>query len=63
MKQPTNDCSTCPFYRGMSNKKKGVRIPGGFGKCTRTEGVCENPKPRPGIGGGVSNWTRKDRES
>lgn len=34
------DCSQCHHHKGMSNSKKGVKIPGNFGKCTRPEGHC-----------------------
>lgn len=63
MTQTTHDCSTCPYYRSLNNKKKGARIPGGIGKCIREEGICENPKPRPGIGGGGSDWCHKREKS
>lgn len=39
-KPGTVDCGACQFHKGMSNKTKGVKIPGNFGKCTRLEGLC-----------------------
>ena len=42
----TGDCGTCGFWRSRGNKLKGKLIPGGTGKCTRSEGRCENPKPK-----------------
>lgn len=42
----TGDCATCPFWKGKANKIKGKLIPGGSGKCTRPEGLCDNPKPK-----------------
>lgn len=33
-------CEKCEFRRGMINRKHGVKIPGGSGKCTRTGGLC-----------------------
>lgn len=62
MSQATGDCNTCPFLKNMMNKRKGVRVPGGFGKCTRPEGACENPTPAKGIGGVASTWDKKRRE-
>ena len=35
------DCNACDFWRSRANRKKGVLIPGGFGKCTRPEGHCD----------------------
>jgi ParB family chromosome partitioning protein len=49
-KKPTGDCATCSFWRRKASPVKGKLIPGGTGKCTRKEGLCENPKvkdPRP----------------
>lgn len=40
------DCTTCEFHKAMSNPRKGIRIPGKFGKCTRPEGLCL-PEPAP----------------
>jgi hypothetical protein len=38
-------CSGCEYRKAMNNPKKGVRIPGEFGKCIRPGGLCER-KPR-----------------
>ncbi|MDD5643007.1 MAG: ParB/RepB/Spo0J family partition protein, partial [Syntrophales bacterium] len=49
-KKPTGDCATCSYWRRKASPVKGKLIPGGTGKCTRKEGLCENPKvkdPRP----------------
>jgi len=43
-KKPTGDCATCSYWRRRNNPIKGKVIPGGTGKCTRKEGLCENPK-------------------
>jgi len=43
------DCSACQWHKAMSNSKKGVKIPGGFGKCTRPEGHCNPTQPNTGI--------------
>jgi ParB family chromosome partitioning protein len=45
-KKPTGDCATCSYWRRRNNPIKGRAIPGGTGKCTRKEGLCENPKPK-----------------
>lgn len=45
-KKPTGDCATCSYWRRRNNPIKGKAIPGGTGKCTRKEGLCENPKPK-----------------
>ena len=42
----TGNCNNCPFYRGKMNKHKGVKIPGGFGKCIRPQGHCNPQKTR-----------------
>jgi len=42
----TGDCATCPFWKRKASKTKGKLIPGGAGKCTRPEGLCNNPKPK-----------------
>jgi len=42
----TGDCAKCPFWKKRASKIKGKLIPGGSGKCTRPEGLCENPKVR-----------------
>lgn len=46
----TGDCTKCPWHKGMANKKKGVRIPEGYGKCTRPEGHCNPARVNTGIG-------------
>jgi len=43
------DCSQCQYHRAMSNKKKGVKIPGGYGKCIRPEGHCSPEKVNEGL--------------
>lgn len=55
----TGDCNTCCFLKNAGNPKKGVRISGGFGKCTRDGGPCDNPVPARGIGGAASTWRKK----
>lgn len=50
------DCNRCEYWKSMGNPMKGVRIPGGFGKCTRNGGHCSPEKPRLGIGGAATNW-------
>jgi len=45
-KKPTGDCATCSYWRRRNNPIKGKVIPGGTGKCTRKEGLCEHPKPK-----------------
>ncbi len=42
----TGDCATCDFWKRKASPIKGKLIPGGTGKCTRSEGLCENPKPK-----------------
>jgi ParB/RepB/Spo0J family partition protein len=42
----TGDCATCAFWKRKASPIKGKLIPGGTGKCTRKEGLCENPKPK-----------------
>ncbi len=42
----TGDCATCDFWKRKAGPIKGKLIPGGTGKCTRPEGLCENPKPK-----------------
>jgi ParB/RepB/Spo0J family partition protein len=49
--QATGDCATCPFWKRRASKIKGKLVPGGTGKCTRPEGLCENPKPKDPIAG------------
>ena len=39
----TPDCSTCDHKKAMSNPKRGRKIPGQHGKCTRPEGLCFEP--------------------
>lgn len=37
-----NACASCEHRKAMANRAfKGVRIPEGYGKCTRPEGLCE----------------------
>jgi ParB family chromosome partitioning protein len=45
-KKPTRDCATCSYWRRKASPTKGKLIPGGTGKCTRKEGLCDNPKPK-----------------
>jgi len=45
-KKPTGDCATCSFWRRKASPIKGKLIPGGTGKCTRKEGLCESPKTK-----------------
>ncbi len=40
------DCTTCDWWRARGAKKKGTRIPGGTGKCTRSEGHCRPSQVR-----------------
>lgn len=48
--EPTRDCNTCEFHKALSNRKyKGVRIPGGYGKCCRPGGHCSPHKVNEGI--------------
>ena len=51
--QPPRDCNICPEWKGMSNPKKGKRIPGGSGKCTWPQGpdTCYPHTVRGQIGG------------
>lgn len=35
-------CQECDNRRALANKTKGVKIPGGPGKCIREGGLCEN---------------------
>jgi ParB family chromosome partitioning protein len=39
--QEAGGCTGCEFKRALANKTKGVKIPGGPGKCTRPDGLCE----------------------
>jgi len=45
---PAPDCGSCEWRKGMSNARKGVRIPGQHGKCTREGGLC---RPKEAFGG------------
>jgi len=54
--QPTGNCNTCGLSKPMSNKLKGVRVAGSFGKCVNPAGPCENPIPRLGIDGVKSKF-------
>lgn len=38
--ETVHPCISCSDRKGMHNVKKGVRIPGQFGKCTRQGGLC-----------------------
>ncbi|MFZ5451481.1 MAG: ParB/RepB/Spo0J family partition protein [Thermodesulfobacteriota bacterium] len=42
----TGDCATCDFWKQKASPIKGKLIPGGTGKCTRKEGLCDSPKPK-----------------
>ena len=53
------DCGKCEHHRRLGSKLKGVRIPGGFGKCIRPGGLCEDHIPAKGIGGAGSSWRKK----
>jgi hypothetical protein len=53
------DCNRCGAHRSMHAKAKGVRVPGGFGKCVRPGGHCNPVKPALGIGGQGSNWKKR----
>ena len=44
--EATGDCATCSFWKKKASPIKGKLIPGGSGKCTRKEGLCDNPKPK-----------------
>ncbi len=44
------NCNDCDFWRSRISRKKGVLIPGGYGKCTRPEGHCVPHTARGGIG-------------
>lgn len=47
----SGDCGTCPFWKKKASPIKGKLIPGGTGKCTRPEGLCDNHKPKDPIKG------------
>jgi len=34
-------CEGCEHKKALNNPKKGVKIPGGYGKCIRPGGLCE----------------------
>ena len=42
----TGDCATCDFWKRNASPTKGKLIASGTGKCTRKEGLCDNPKPK-----------------
>lgn len=42
----TGECATCDFWKRKASPVKGKLIPGGTGKCTRPEGLCEDFKPK-----------------
>ncbi len=49
--QQEEKCTDCGFREALTNKTKGVKIPGEPGKCTRPEGLCEKhsqPADSPG---------------
>ncbi|MFP5213130.1 MAG: ParB/RepB/Spo0J family partition protein, partial [Acidobacteriota bacterium] len=50
MNDRTGTCYQCSSHKGMGNKKKGVKIPGGFGKCIHPDGHCSPAQPNTGIG-------------
>jgi hypothetical protein len=52
----TGNCNTCPHHKSMHAKAKGVRVPGGFGKCVRPGGHCNPGQPALGIGGARSEY-------
>jgi ParB family chromosome partitioning protein len=56
----TGECATCDFWKRKASPIKGKLIPGGTGKCTREEGLCENPKPKDPHPGG-SGRPKKER--
>ncbi|MEJ2672945.1 MAG: ParB/RepB/Spo0J family partition protein, partial [Deltaproteobacteria bacterium] len=56
----TGDCATCPFWKMRNSRIKGKLIPGGTGKCTRPEGLCDNPKPKDPIKG-AAKAAQKER--
>lgn len=62
MNLPTGDCNTCCYWKRLGSKFKGVRVPGGFGKCVRAEGHCNPKKVRLGIGQRGSNFKREQGE-
>lgn len=46
------DCNKCGYLKARINPYKGVKIPGGFGKCIRPGGHCDPDIVRGGIGEG-----------
>ena len=49
--QQEEKCTECPYLKALTEKEKGVKIPGEPGKCTRPEGLCEKhsqPADSPG---------------
>ena len=58
----TGDCATCPFWKKKASPIKGKLIPGGTGKCTRPEGLCENPKPKDPIKGAAKKAKKAKKE-
>jgi ParB family transcriptional regulator, chromosome partitioning protein len=46
------NCGECEFWRSRDNKRKGVGIPNGTGKCARPEGHCDPDVTKGGIGEG-----------
>ena len=56
------DCNACDFWRSRANRKKGVLIPGGFGKCTRPEGHCDPDIVRGKIGDGPQMVNTSNKE-
>jgi hypothetical protein len=58
----TGDCDNCPFWKPLNSKCKGIRIPGGFGKCTRSRGHCNPEKVALGIGGVEAIWQPKVKD-
>lgn len=50
MNDKIKDCTQCEYYKGMSNPAKGVKIPGGYGKCIRPGGHCSPDKVNKGFG-------------
>jgi ParB family chromosome partitioning protein len=52
----------CPFWRRKASKIKGKLIPGGTGKCTRSGGLCENPKPKDPIKGAAKKAKKAKKE-
>jgi len=55
---PGADCTRCPHHKALTSPLRGRKVPGGYGKCTRADGVCPPmadrikraiapPQPRP----------------